>query len=236
MIFALRARPPCTKTAALFAGTKGVLVLIYAKNVQLLVHHTTFLPFVNGKVREFLPLCPFFRGVEESAALRRGNAPPFSLGLAQRKRPRPVKRKALSRKAGADGAFLRKTFGRRGQCGADLQARTGCAPRRRNRDSPPPHAELRLAFGVVNEWNCFSFRSPSGGVVQNRGPAGPLVWPFQGGVGETGEAPPVADEASLFRGSGAIGSPKGAGNRNAAAVLKSKRPHVSPRPKGTGLG
>ena len=57
-----------------------------------------------------------------------------------------------------------------------------------------------------------------------------------GGVGETGEAPPVADEASLFRGSGAIGSPKGAGNRNAAAVLKSKRPHVSPRPKGTGLG
>ena len=31
MIFALRARPPCTKTAALFAGTEGVLVLIYAK-------------------------------------------------------------------------------------------------------------------------------------------------------------------------------------------------------------
>ena len=41
----------------------------------------------------------------------------------------------------------------------------------------------RLAFGVVNEWNCFSFRSPSGGVVQNRGPAGPLVWSFQGGPG-----------------------------------------------------
>ena len=48
----------------------------------------------------------------------------------------------------------------------------------------------------------------SGGVVQNRGPAGPLVWSFQGGVGETGEAPPVADEASLFRGSGAIGGPE----------------------------
>ena len=94
----------------------------------------------------------------------------------------------------------------------------------------------RLAFGVVNEWNCFSFRSPSGGVVQNRGPAGPLVWPFQGGVGETGEAPPVADEASLFRGSGAIPGPKEAGNRNAATVLKFGIPRVSPRPRGTGLG
>ena len=56
MIFALRTRPPCTKTAALFAGTKGVLVLIYAKNVQFLNYHTTFLPFVNGKVEEFVPL------------------------------------------------------------------------------------------------------------------------------------------------------------------------------------
>ena len=66
------------------------------------------------------------------------------------------------------------------------------------------------------------YRSHFGGVVQNRGPAGPLVWSFQGGVGETGEAPPAADEASLFRGSGAIGGPKGAGNRSAATVLKSR--------------
>ena len=73
------------------------------------------------------------------------------------------------------------------------------------------------------------------GVGKGEGPQ-PLPFESFGGVGETGEAPPVADEASLFRGSGAIGSPKGAGNRNAAAVLKSKRPHVSPRPKGTGLG
>ena len=106
MIFALRARPPCTKTAALFAGTKGVLVLIYAKNVQLLVYHTTFLPFVNGKVEEFIPFVPFPGAGRGDAALRRGNAPPFSLGLAQRKRPRPVKRKVPSRKV---GALLRKT-------------------------------------------------------------------------------------------------------------------------------
>ena len=97
MIFTLRTRPPCTKTAALFAGTKGILVLIYAKNVQLLVYHTTFLPFVNGKVEEFIPFVPFPGAGRGDAALRRGNAPPFSLGLAQRKRPRPVKRKALGR-------------------------------------------------------------------------------------------------------------------------------------------
>ena len=143
-------RPPrpsaLHQTAALFAGTKGVLVLIYAKNVQLLVYHTTFSPIVNGKVREFLPLCPFFRGGEESAALRRGNAPPFSLGLAQRKRPRPVKRKALSRKVGAAGAFLRKTRGRRGRCCADLQTSTGCAIPLGNRDGAPPHLIVRHFF------------------------------------------------------------------------------------------
>lgn len=71
MIFALRARPPCTKMAALFAGTKGVLVLIYAKNVQLLVYHTTFLPFVNGKVEEFVP----FPGVEDCAPIFFGSCP-----------------------------------------------------------------------------------------------------------------------------------------------------------------
>ena len=35
---------------------------------------------------------------------------------------------------------------------------------------------------------------------------------------ETGEAPPAAEKASRFRGSGAIGGPEGAGNRNAATV------------------
>ena len=42
----------------------------------------------------------------------------------------------------------------------------------------------RLAFGVVIERTSFSFRcrSPSGGEVQNRGPAGPLVCVVQEGV------------------------------------------------------
>ena len=39
-----------------------------------------------------------------------------------------------------------------------------------------------------------------------------------GGRGESGEAPPAADEANRFRGSGAIGGPNRAGNRNAATV------------------
>ena len=38
---------------------------------------------------------------------------------------------------------------------------------------------------------------------------------------ETAEAPPVAEKARLFRGSGAIGGPNRAGNRNAAAVKPS---------------
>jgi hypothetical protein len=50
--------------------------------------------------------------------------------------------------------------------------------------------------------------------------------------GETGEALPAAEQASLFRGSGTIGGHEVDGNRNAATVLKSKRPHVS----GGGLG
>ena len=38
------------------------------------------------------------------------------------------------------------------------------------------------------------------------------------GEEESGEAPPAAEKASRFRGSGAIGGPEGAGNRNAATV------------------
>jgi len=39
---------------------------------------------------------------------------------------------------------------------------------------------------------------------------------------EIGEAPPAADEASQFRGSGTIGTPNGRGNRNAATVTAAK--------------
>ena len=108
-----------------------------------------------------------------------------------------------------------------------------------------------VAFGVVvgfgPSWpRAFRFatryRSLSpGGESKGEGPQPRPFESFQRGVGETGEAPPVADGASLFRGSGAIGGPKGAGNRNAATVLK-LRPRMftrglpTPFPLGVGKG
>ena len=54
------------------------------------------------------------------------------------------------------------------------------------------------------------------------------------GEEESGEAPPAAEKASRFRGSGAIGGPEGAGNRNAATVCKgaTKRHEGCPPPQG----
>ena len=92
MIFALRARPPCTITAALFAGTKGVLVLIYAKNVQLLVYHTTFLPFVNGKVEEFVPFPRAGRGRRFAAR----ECAPIFFGSCPKKTAAPGQKKSAS--------------------------------------------------------------------------------------------------------------------------------------------
>ena len=84
------------------------------------------------------------------------------------------------RKAGAFGAFLRNTGV------VVVGAVQTCRPVPGALSSWgtemvfPRIWEYRLAFGVVIEWTSFSFRcrSPSGGEVQNRGPAGPLVWPF----------------------------------------------------------
>ena len=46
--------------------------------------------------------------------------------------------------------------------------------------------------------------------------------------------PPAAEKASRFRGSGAIGGPEGAGNRNAATVCKgaTERYEGCPLPRG----
>ena len=119
--------------------------------------------------------------------MRRGNAPPFSLGLAQRKRPRPVKRKALSRKVGAAGAFLRKTRGRRGRCCADLQTSTGCAIPLGNRDGAPPHLIVRHFFRrwSSNRPASLSAAAPSPREGESKG-EGPQPLPFvsfQGGPG-----------------------------------------------------
>ena len=138
--------------------------------------------------------------------MRRGNAPPFSLGLAQRKRPRPVKRKALSRKVGAAGAFLRKTRGRRGRCCADLQTSTGCAIPLGNRDGAPPHLIVRHFFRrwSSNRPASLSAAAPSPREGESKG-EGPQPLPFvsfQGGPGGI-EAPHVyagsADAISFGR-------------------------------------
>jgi len=58
--------------------------------------------------------------------------------------------------------------------------------------------------------------------VESKGgdPQAPSFVSFQGGMGETAEAPPVAEKARRFRGSGTIGGHKVAGNRIAATVGK----------------
>ena len=81
-----------------------------------------------------------------------------------------------------------------------------------------PHLEPWAHLsGAVDAWALLLFpRSPlryalprpfPGGESKGEGPQ-PRPFVSLGGVGETGEAPPAADEASLFRGSGAIGGPE----------------------------
>ena len=62
----------------------------------------------------------------------------------------------------------------------------------------------------------------------------PLVGKWICAEEESGEAPPAAEKASRFRGSGAIGGPEGAGNRNAATVCKgaTERYEGCPLPQG----
>ena len=81
---------------------------------------------------------PGFAGREGAAAAAHGDRAPagahgrctphFLFETSKRKcAVHGGKEKMFGRKAGATAAFLRKMFGRRGRCGVDLQARTGCA-------------------------------------------------------------------------------------------------------------
>ena len=146
----------------------------------------------TGKLSNLSP----FRGRGGGAALRRGNAPLFSLGLAQRKWPRPVKRKALSRKVGAAGAFLRKTRGRRGRCCADLQAHTGCAIPLGNRDGAPPHLIVRHYFRRWSSNRPASLSaaapSPPGRGIQRGGAAAPPLCVVSRGSGGESKSPRVS--------------------------------------------
>ena len=177
----------------------------------------------------------------------RGCTPHSFSSCRKRMRRARWKKKTLGRKTAPLAPFLLKNGGRANPCGRNLPCFRRVRRTAQEQGTYSPHLEPWAHLsGAVDAWALLLFpRSPlryalprpfPGGESKGEGPQPRPFESFQGGVGETGEAPPAADEASLFRGSGAIGSPKGAGNRNAAAVLKSKRPHVSPRPKGTGLG
>ena len=158
-----------------------------------------------------------------------GDAPPIFFVCDKENGPRPVQKK----NAWAQSRRRRRLFAQNGgpnkrlPCKISVEA-LGAGPALLNLAVVSPRPIIAKP-GYKTDLTCFSFRcrclSP-GGESKGEGPQ-PRPFASLGGVGETGEAPPAADEASLFRGSGAIGGPKGAGNRNAATVLKSKRPHVS---------
>ena len=87
MIFTLRTRPPCTKTAALFAGTEGLLVLIYAKMFNYWIIISRFWRLSTGKLGDFSP----FRGTGDGPASPGGDAAPTFLWIAQRLRPQALR-------------------------------------------------------------------------------------------------------------------------------------------------
>ena len=88
------------------------------------------------------------RGNCAPAGAQGGCGPHFSFVLPKEKSPpQRWKRKTLGRINLTQRCQVdRKYEGRRDRCGADLQARTGCAQHRRNRDSPPPHLWAPTCF------------------------------------------------------------------------------------------
>ena len=142
-----------------------------------------------------------------------GDAPPHFLCLRQRKRAAPgPKEKRLGAKRHFV-PFLLEYGGpnKRLPCKISVEA-LGAGPALLNLSVVSPRPGIAKP-GYKTDLTCFSFRcrcrslSP-GGESKGEGPQPLPFEPFQGGVGETGEAPPAADEASLFRGSGAIGGPE----------------------------
>ena len=170
------------------------------------------------------------------ATLQRGNEPPISLCLDKEKRAvHGPKRNRLGAKPAPQAPFCAK----QGSCETARRKLEGLCRVRpslvEQRSCFPAFVDtMRLSgwssdlapSGPARSASLRTTRSIPGGKSKGEGPQS-LPFESLGGVGETGEAPPAADEASLFRGSGAIGGPKGAANRNTATVLKSKRPHVS---------
>jgi len=140
--------------------------------------------------------------------------PPFSFVLSKENAPRPVEKKT----ACAAKWRLRRWRQIRGSgketFAKDFSFRVGREQSVCVVGTPVPH-ESELQNRAKPDLPCFSFRCrcPSRPVSASLPPRG------RESKGETGEAPPVADKASLFRGSGTIGGHEVAGNRNAATVF-----------------
>ena len=151
-------------------------------------------------------------GAGGCTALPCGNAAPTFLSSCRKK--------SCRRSGGKERRFMSKAcpLGRFGQirelswpvpCELAGPYRVRYTPAKQRTASP--HLALRSSFRGwstkgLDFWpRAFRFATrclgscspPFGGVVQNRGPAGPLVWPFQGGPGGNRNPP-----GFLFRGRG----------------------------------
>ena len=158
-------------------------------------------------------------GTGGCTALRCGNEPPFSFRLRRKENGRSrSKEKALCVQILPIRAGLDKYGSRANPCGRNLPCFRRVRSSAQEQGTYSPHLEPWAHLsGAVDAWALLLFpRSPlryalprpfPGGESKGEGPQ-PRPFVSLGGVGETGEAPPAADEASLFRGSGAIGGPE----------------------------
>ena len=169
----------------------------------------------------FCPLlfCPRGRDGGRPGFAGRGCTPHSFSSCRKRMRRARWKKKTLCVQILPIRAGLDKYGGRANRCGKNLPGfRRVRRTSQKQRTYSPAFGTAQRLSGAVDVWALLLFpRSPlrlalprpfSGRVSKGEGPQPLPFEPFQGGVGETGEAPPAADEASLFRGSGAIGGPE----------------------------
>ena len=146
-----------------------------------------------------------------------GNTPPIFFGLAKENGPRPVQKKNAAAQNGTLCLFcLKRGVPTRNLGQLRQDSALGADPALLNLSAISPRPGIAKP-GCKTDLTCFSFRcrSRSGGEVQNRGPAGPLVWSFQGGPGGNRNPP-----GFLFRGRGGT-----------LLFLKEKCPPIPRRPK-----
>ena len=161
---------------------------------------------------------PTGRGWGRPGLAGRGCTPHSFSSCRKRMRRARWKKKTLGRKTAPLAPFLLKNGGRANPCGRNLPCFRRVRRTAQEQGTYSPHLEPWAHLsGAVDAWALLLFpRSPlryalprpfPGGESKGEGPQ-PRPFASLGGVGETGEAPPAADEASLFRGSGAIGGPE----------------------------